>query len=158
MLHIKGRTTLTEVGKTFDWYHRPNCIVLIRFLCNITTPPTPTHIFTYHSLRCELCFFLFLHFCWTVKPHPVFACSWTQVLSTIDLSQLIDSYTVLLLCHCYVIVLRCFCPDPRITTPGFVRRVYTTSYPVITRRKSGFAATERGRNRDSHRNITHTHR
>ncbi len=77
--------------------------------------------------------------------------SWTQVLSTIDLSQLIDFCVKQLLCHCYVIVLRCFCSDLKITSPDFVWRVYTISYPVLTHRKSGTAATERDRNRDSHR-------
>lgn len=71
--------------------------------------------------------------------------SWAQVLSTIDLSQLIDFYSTQLLCHCYVIVLRCFCPDLKITSPDFVWRVYTTSYPVLTHKKSGTAATERDR-------------
>lgn len=107
----------------------------MKFLCNINVPPL-------HKHTLSQCFFLFLKFFWTVKRHPVFACSWTQVLSTIDLSQLIDFYTMQLLCYCHVIVQSCFCSDPKINSPDFVWRVYKTSYPVLTHRKLGTTTTE----------------
>lgn len=76
-----------------------------------------------------------------LRSHTVFSSSftfvfahWTWALSTIDLSKLIDVYSAALLpflCDCLA---RCFCTHPKIASLGFIRRVHTTSCPVVTHR------------------------
>lgn len=141
---------------TLDSYGSPNWIVLIRWFFN--KPPPNRHKHT----DMNSVFFLLLHICWTVKRHPVFACSGTEVLPTIDMSLLIDFCTVQLLCHCYVIVLRCFYPDHK-NNFSWLRMAHVYDF------LSSFNSQEVGnysdsmKNRESHRKSacdcnTHTHR
>lgn len=108
--------------------HIADCIALWRMSWGDVKHTTPPHL-----LFTQICFFLFLHTHWT---HKALACSWIPVLSTMELSQLIDFCIMQLLCHfCAIVLKNNFQNIPKITYFGFVWSVYRKSYPILTQRE-----------------------
>lgn len=103
------------------WSDQINCTVLMRwFSCSMPPTPTNRHTCSHPVLSSSL----------TAEASPsLLLARPTQVLSTIGLFQLIDSYTPWLIGHFCVIVLRCFGPDLKITSRGIMWHTHKTSHP-----------------------------